>query len=142
MPCPTSSNRVCYPRAIMSKGEDGMSRPTLSDHVRCPMAIMTCHARRHLTGNDVIQRPTLSDRLCSARAIMSCHADLVRPCVWCPSAMMVFHTQRHPTMYAAQGPFGHSTPDVIIPLSQYKGDDCMPRSTLFDRVYCPRTMLT
>ena len=39
MPCLTPSDRV------LSYGGDGMSRPTSFDRVCCPKAVMSCHAR-------------------------------------------------------------------------------------------------
>ena len=35
--------------SVLSKGGDGMSRPTLLDRVCCPKAVMSCHARHRLT---------------------------------------------------------------------------------------------
>ena len=143
--CPTSSYRVCYPRSVMAcharrhltmcdvlgrrwhatpdvvrpcvlpKGGDGMPRPTSSDRVCCPRAMMTCHARR---------RSTVS---ASPKAMMECHArrhlaiharrcstvcaakgddGMARPTssdrVCCPKAMMACHAGRRPTVCAAQ----------------------------------------
>ena len=57
------------PSFARSKGEDGMSRPTLSDHMCFLMAMMAFHARRH---------PTVCAIQCPCE-----HAtlDVMRPCV-------------------------------------------------------------
>ena len=81
MPRRTSSDRVCYPRAVMachtrrcrlcvlSKGSDVMPRPTSFDRLCCPKTMMAFHAQH---------RPTV-------RAVQGpcCHAtpDVVRPYV-------------------------------------------------------------
>ena len=49
---------------VLPKGDDGMPRPTSSDRVCCPKAAMSCHARRCRPcvlskGGDVMPRPTL-----------------------------------------------------------------------------------
>ena len=83
MPRPTSFDHVCWPRAVMScharrrltvnaaqrrwwhatsdvvqqcvlsKGGDVMPRPTSSNCMCCPRAVMACHARRRSTVCDV-----------------------------------------------------------------------------------------
>ena len=87
---------------------------------------------------------------------MSCPTSFDRE--FLPSAIMECHAQRHPTVCASQGTFGHATPNVIRPCVQSKGDDSMhaqrcpsvllskgddymPRPTSFDRLCFPRAMM-
>ena len=49
---------------VLSKGSDVMPRPTSSDYVCCPRAVMSCHSRRcrpcvQSKGSNVMPRPTL-----------------------------------------------------------------------------------
>ena len=96
---PTSFERVCCPKAVMSsspnvvlscvlpKGDDGMPRPTSFDHVSCPKAVMACHAWRcstifavqglwlHATFNVI--RPCVLPK----RRWRNATPDVVLPCV-------------------------------------------------------------
>ncbi len=110
---------------VLSKGYDGMPCPTPSDRVCCPRAMMAWHTRRRSTvcaaqrqwrhatadvvrpcvlqkGDDCMPCPTTSDRLCCPRAMMACHA------------------LRRPTVCAAQGRWWHSTLDVVRLCAQSK----------------------
>ena len=95
--------------------------PCLTSFYRvcCPTAMMACHARHSTVcaakGDDVMQRPMLFNCVCCPKAVMSCHA------------------RRRPTLRDAQRHRWHATPDVVRPCVLPKGDDGMPRLTLFDR---------
>ena len=94
---------------VLSKGYDGMPRPTTADRLCCQRAKMACHARRRST-------------VCAAKR-RRWHAtpDAVRPCV------------------LPKGDDGmHATPDVVRPCVLPKGDDGMPRPTSLDRVCCAK----
>ena len=95
IPCPVSFDCVCYPRVMMAcdallystiwvsqgpcvnstpdiirpcvlpKGDDGMSRMTLSNRV--------CS----LKGDDGIQRTTSPDRVCCSKAMIACHTRCI-----------------------------------------------------------------
>ena len=129
---------------MLSKGGDGMSRPTAFDRVRCPKEVMSCHARRLSTVcvaqrrcwhamPDVVQpcvlpkrdvgmpSTTSFDRACCINAVMSCHAQCDR--VYCPRAVMACHARR--------------CQPCVLP----KGDDDNPRPTSFDRVCRPRATM-
>ena len=120
MPCHTSSNRVCFRRAIitcharhrlilyLSKDDDAMPRsksfdrvyiprammalprPTSSNRVYCPMAMMVCQARCCLM---VFIYP---------RAMMACHARYCLILFCYPRAMMAYHAQRSPIVCAVK----------------------------------------
>ena len=132
--------------SVLPKGYDGMPRPTLSDRVCCPRAMMAWHARRRSTicavqgrwwhatpdvvwlsvlpnGDDGVPRPTLFDRVC------------------CPKAMIACHARRCSTVFAVQRRWLHFTPDVPRPCLLSKGSDGMPRPTSFNRVCGPRSMM-
>ena len=172
---PTSYDRVCCPKAmischaqcrstvcasqmrwwhatpdviqpcVLSKGSDVMPRPTSSDCVCCPRAVMACHARRC--------RPCVI-----SKAVMSCHARCCRPCalykcgdvmprltsfdrLCYPKAIMACHARGRSTVCAAQRRLWHATPYVIRPSVLSKGGDCMSCPTSFDRVYCPKAVM-
>ena len=81
--------RHCRP-CVLSKGHDGMPRPTSFDHVCYPKAMM--HATPDVVqpyvlpiGDNEMQRSTLFDR------------------VFCPKAVMACHALRHSTVFAVQG---------------------------------------
>ena len=91
MPRPTSFDRVCCTKAVMSyharristvcasQRKDGMPRPTSFDRVCCPKTVMACHARRRLTvcaaqGPDVMPCSTSFNRVCCPKAMLACHA--------------------------------------------------------------------
>ena len=54
---------------------------------------------------------TSSNRVCWPRAMIACHAI------------------HHPTIYAAQGHWGHATLDVVPQFGHSKGDNVMPCPT-------------
>ena len=73
MPRPTSSDRVCCPRAVMH------AKPDIADRVCCPREVMSCHAQRCRPrvlskGGDVMPCPTSFDHVCYPKAVMSCLA--------------------------------------------------------------------
>ena len=70
MPRPTLSDRVCCPRAVMH------ATPYIADRVCCPREVMSCHVRPCVLskGGDGMPRPTSSDGLCCTKAIIECHA--------------------------------------------------------------------
>ena len=127
LPCRTSSNHVCFQRAMivyLSKGDDGMPhskssdrvyiprammalpRPTSSDRVYCPMAMMACHARCFLI---VFLYP---------RAMITCHARYCLIVLCYPSATMACHARRSPIMCAIKRWWSHVTLDVVQPCVQ------------------------
>ena len=72
---------------VQSKGDNNMQRPTSSDLVCCPTAMMVCHAQHYSTlsmlfkGNDDLQRSLSFDRVFWLREMMAYHAKVVPPCV-------------------------------------------------------------
>ena len=110
---------------VLSKGYDGMPRPTTADRLCCQRAKMACHARRRST-------------VCAAKR-RRWHAtpDAVRPCVpkgddgmprptslervCCPKAMMTCHARRRSTVCAAQRRILQSTPVRRRPLQMPPG---------------------
>uniref|UniRef100_K4DGJ6 Uncharacterized protein n=1 Tax=Solanum lycopersicum TaxID=4081 RepID=K4DGJ6_SOLLC len=99
MPCPTSFDCVCSPRAIMcflDKDHDGMPRLTFSNHICCQTVLMAYHAevvplcavqgqRWHVTpdvirphvlpnSDDGIARTISYHHVCAPKAKMSSHA--------------------------------------------------------------------
>ena len=73
MPRPTSSDCVCCPKAVMSCHAQHCHRESF------PQAVMLCYARRYRPcvlskGGDIMPRLTSSNRACSPRAVISCHA--------------------------------------------------------------------
>ena len=98
--------------SVLPKGDDGMPRPMPFDCLCFPKAMIACHARR---------RPTVS---ASPKAMMACHA------------------QRHSTVCAAQRRCWHATPNFVGPCLLSKGDDGMPHPTSFDRVCCPKAVMS
>ena len=62
MPRPTSSDRVCCPRAVMH------ATPDIADRVCCPREVMSCHVRLCVLskGGDGMPRLTLST-LCAVQ---------------------------------------------------------------------------
>ena len=81
---------------MLSKGYDGMPRPTTADRLCCQRAKMACHARRRSTvcaakrrrwhatpdavrpcvpkGDDGMPRPMSFDRVCVPKVMMACDA--------------------------------------------------------------------
>ena len=114
---------------VLSKGEDVMPCLMSSDCVCCPKAMMSCHARRcrpcvRSKGGDVMPHVMLSDCACSPRAVMSCHA------------------RRRSTKYVFQEQGWHATPDVVRPCVQCKDGDGMSCPTSFERVRCPKVVMS
>ena len=159
MPCPTSFDRVCFPKAMMACHTRGRSSV-------CNVQRRRCHASHNIVrscvlpkGGDVVPRPTLSDCLCCPRAVMSCHARRCRSYLFskgdqtsfnrvcCPKAMMACHARRRSTVCAVQRRRCHASPNdadrVCYPRALmscharrcrlralYKDGDVMPRPTL------------
>ena len=61
-------------------------------------------------------------------------------CVCSLKAMMAFHARHRSTVFAIYGLWWYATPDVIRPCVLPNVDDCMPRTTSFDRVCCTKVM--
>ena len=85
---------------ILSKVNDGVSRPTSSNCVCRTREIMAFHTevvrpRMLSKGHDSVPCPKLFDRIC------------------CPIAMMACHTRCQPTVCAIQETSGHDTPDMV-----------------------------
>ena len=140
-----------------------MPRPTLSDCVCCPRAVMACHSRccrpcALYTCSDVMPRTTSFDRACSSRGVMSCHTRhrltvcaaqrrraMPRPTsfdhVCWPRAVMSCHARRRLTVNAAQRRWWHATSDVVQPCVLSKGGDVMPRPTSSNCMCCPRAVM-
>ena len=131
---------------VLSKGGDVMPRPTTSDRLCSPREVVSCHARcpstvcaaqrqlYHATpdivrpsvlskGGDVVPRTTSFD------------------CVCCPKDMMECHAQSRSTVCAVQRRRWHVTPNVVQPCLLSKGGDVMRRPTSFDSVCCPRAVM-
>ena len=130
-----------------SKGGDVMPRPTSYERACSQRAVMSCHARRRLTicasqgrcwhattdiirscvlpnGDDGIQLPTSFDGVCFPKVMMACHAR---------SRSIVCAIQRQRC---------HVTSDVVPPCVVPKGDDGMPHPTLFDCVCCRKAVMS
>ena len=131
MSWPTSSDHLCFPRAIMvchnrrdpfmsvvqgpcahampdivlscvlSNVDDNVPRPTSSYHVCFPNVIMACHARC---------RPTV----CNAQRRLWHTTPMSSNYVCCPKVIMAYDALRHPTMCIAQGPCRQTMIDIII----------------------------
>ena len=69
-------------------------------------------------------RPTSFDRVSCPRVVMSCHA------------------RRRLTVCAVQGRWCHATQDVLRLCMLLNGDDIMPHPTSFDRVCCPKAVMS
>ena len=63
-------------------------------------------------------------------------------CVCFPMAVMACHARRRSIVFAIHGLSCHATPDVVQPCVLPKGDDGMPRPTLFDSVWCPKAVMS
>ena len=116
-----------------------MPRPTSSDRVCCPRAVMSCHNRR---------RPTV----CAVQGrCFHATSDVVRPCVmpkgddgmpsptsshhaYSPRAVISCQARHRLTVCAFHARLCHATPDIVRPCVLSKGGDGMPRPTSFDRV--------
>ena len=142
---------------MLSKGDDGMPCPTSSDRVCCPRAMMECHAPllqcvSHKGNNDM---PCLmsSDRMCYPRAMWACHG--LRGPIVCvvqgddnmphttssdrvcfPMAMMTFHARHRQTVYTAQRQWLHAKLDFLRPCVLPKNHAGMPCPTLSNPVFC------
>ena len=112
-----------------SKGDDAIPHPTSSDLVCYQRAMMACNARCLPTmcvfpkGDDVMSCPTSYDRVYFSWVIMLCH------------------TRRHPIVCAAQGPYGHTTRNIVRLCVLSKGDNNIPRRTSSDRLCSPRVIM-
>ena len=95
---------------MLSKGDDGIQRLTLSD----PFMLSK--------GDDGMPRPTSSNRVIVLRAMMTCQA------------------RHRLTVYVFQWRIWHVMTDVVLLCMLSKGDYSMPDSTSFDCVCCPRAM--
>ena len=65
---------------VLPKGHSGMSRPTSSDHLYNPRAMIACmhnvvQVYMLSKGDCGMPRPTLSDRVSCLRAMQACHAQ-------------------------------------------------------------------
>ena len=98
-----------------------MLRPTSSDRECSSRSMMACHTRHRLCvchkGNICMPRPTWSDRVCCPWAMITCHTRC-RLIIFCyPREMMACHARYCPmcrlTVYIAQWPWWHATPDVV-----------------------------
>ena len=140
-----------------------MSRPTSFNCVCCPKTVMSCHAQRRLIvcavqgrlchatpnvvrlclrskGGDVMPRPMSSHRECSPRAVMSCHARHRSPCVLSKGGDIIPRLTL-PIVVLSKGVMS-CLANVVRPCVQSKGGDVMPYLTSFDRVCCPRAVIT
>ena len=159
MSCHARRFRSC----LFSKGDDGMPCPTSFNRVCCPKAMMACHARRRPTVCAVQRQrchasPDDADRVCYPRALMLCHARRCRPRVL-SKGVDVMPRPTLASMCAVQGQRCHATPDVservccprevmsscharcCRPCVLSKGDDVMPLPTSSDRVCFQKAMM-
>ena len=119
MPCSMSFDRV------LPNGDDIMPHPTSFDRVCCPKAVMSCHTRHCRPcvlskGSDDMPRLTLPT-VCAVQRWL-CHAtpDVVQPCVQSkegdvmprrmsldcvcfPKAVMACHARRRSIVFAVHG---------------------------------------
>ena len=86
-------------------------------------------------------RPTTADHLCCPRAMMTCHARRWPTVCVGPRAMMACSARRRPTVCAIQGLRWHATPDDGRPSVLSNGDDGMPRPTPSYRLCCARAKM-
>ena len=95
MSCRTSSNRVCFRRAMI-----------------------TCHARRRLIvyiskGDDGMPRSKSSDRVYIPRAMMALTQPTSCDRVYCPMAIMAWHARCYLIVFAIQGRWWHAMPVIV-----------------------------
>ena len=148
---------------VLSKGGDVMSRPTSFDRVCCPKAVMSCHARccrlcEHSKGGDVMTRPMSFDRVCFPKTRWHAMPDVVRPFVLLkgddgmprptsfdrvcfPKEVMECRARRRSTVCAVQRRCCHATPDVVRLCVLPKGSEVMPRPTSSYRMCCRRAVM-
>ena len=101
MPRPTSSDRVCCPRAMMH------ATPDIADHVCCPREVMSCHARRCRLcvlskGGDVMPGLTSFNCVCCTKAMNACHARCRLTVCAAQRAMKACHARRRLSVCAVQ----------------------------------------
>ena len=98
---------------MLPKGHVGMQRPTLSNCVCSPKAMMACNTQRHSTvcvvqGRRLHATPDVV-RLCF---LSKCNDSMSRPTssdhVCFPRAMMASHARRHLVVYIVQGRLWHA----------------------------------
>ena len=134
MPRSTSSDYVCCPRemkashvgchrtlSMQSNCDDGMPRPTSSDHVLILMVMMACHTRHILT-------------LCAAQG-RCWHATLaiVRSCVMSKSHDVMQRSMSYDHVQYQRARW-HAMPNVVRPCVLPKCEDGMKRPQSFDHV--------
>ena len=132
---------------MLSKGDDGMPCPASSDRVCFPRDMRPCHALRRPTVCEVQRRwyydtldvfwpyvqskvydcmqcPTSSNRVCCWKAMMACHAWR-RYRMWFLREMIAFQEWHCQTMCASLRQWWHAMPEVIRPCVLLKGNDGM-----------------
>ena len=135
MPCPTSSDRVCFLRSIMSY------------HTRYHTTVYAAqgpcgHATPYVVWSCVLPKghmcmpfPMSSNCMCSPRAIIECHSDVVRSCVLSKGDDNM-HARRYSTVCATHGRWWLAKTNVVLPCLLSKGNDGMRCPTLSDRLFC------
>ena len=92
---------------VLTKGDDGMSRLTSSDHLCFPSTMMACHAR-HRSAVNIAQD---SSELVTL--------DVIRLCILTLGDDNMF-------MFAVQGRYWPAMPDVVLSYVLAKGYDGIP----------------
>ncbi len=122
--------RLC----MFSKGYDGMPRPTSSDPMYCPRAMMACQARRRPT-MCAFQGPWWHAHHPSMCAVQGrwCNAipNFIRPYVL-SKVYDVSLAWRYLTVCAVQRILWHSTLDIAGPCAQSKCDNAKPHPMSLD----------
>ena len=113
---------------MLSKSNDGMTRPTSSHHMCYPRAKMSCHARRHQAAcaTQWWWRHATSDVIQSF-VLPKVHEGIAHPTssdlVCCLTALITSHDRCRPIVYAFQGQWWNTLPDVVRPCVHSKGND-------------------
>ncbi len=142
---------------VLSKGDDGMPRPTLliyvcstnarmefpwlksSDIMRCHMAMITCHDLRHSTmcavqGPWWHATPDLVLQSVPSNGYVGMPHPTSSDYVCCLKAIMVCHARRRPNMNLFQGLLWHAPRGIVNLYVLSKGDDGTPCRTSLDSV--------
>ncbi|TMW85348.1 hypothetical protein EJD97_023288, partial [Solanum chilense] len=117
--------RVC----VVPKGDDSIDIPNV---VRWCVQSMV---------DDNIPRPTSSDCVCCPRAMMECHAQRFSTLSMLFKCDDGLPRRSCPTVCVVQGQRCHVTPDVIQPLVLPSGDDFIARTISSHHVCCPKAMM-
>ena len=104
-----------------------MSSSTSFDCFCNPTTMMTCHAWHHLS-------------MCAVQGRWWHTIPHLIQLYVLSKVYFVNHARLHLTMCAIQWIWWHATPNIVQPWVLSKGNDGMPCTTLFDRLYWTRAM--